>query len=72
MFKISLRIHLAAFPIPGWTINAPKKGKTCRRQRSRSAHELKMFFCSVGVFLIQMTWTLVHWTISLFLIDSSW
>ena len=27
MFKISLRIHLAAFPIAGWTINAPKKGK---------------------------------------------
>ena len=27
MFKISLRIHPAAFPTAGWIINAPKKGK---------------------------------------------
>ena len=28
MFKISLRIHPVAFPIAGWTINAPQKGKS--------------------------------------------
>ena len=27
MFKISLRIHQAAFPTAGWTMNAQKKGK---------------------------------------------